>query len=104
VQLARLPFRQLWISLVHRWLPKATHRHQRRGFRDRAAERVTLELGPRTEQGYSTRLEREVDAERCTSLDQLARKRRVHSDKSLAMNAQGGPAGCHPQGVWTGGA
>ena len=40
-----------------------------RGFRDRAAERVTLELGPRSEQEIRSALEREVDAERWTSLD-----------------------------------
>ena len=44
-----------------------------RGFRDRAAERVTLELGPRTEQEIRTALEREVDAERWTSLDRALR-------------------------------
>ena len=32
-----------------------------RGFRDRAAERVTLELGPRSEQEIRTALEREVE-------------------------------------------
>jgi type IV secretory pathway VirD2 relaxase len=40
-----------------------------RGFRDRAAERLTLELGPRTEQEIQNGLEREVDADRRTSLD-----------------------------------
>ena len=40
-----------------------------RGFRDRAAERVTLELGPRSEQEIHTALEREVESERWTSLD-----------------------------------
>jgi type IV secretory pathway VirD2 relaxase len=44
-----------------------------RGFRDRAAERVTLELGPRTEQEIRSALEREVEAERWTSLDQSLR-------------------------------
>ena len=39
------------------------------GFRDRAAERVTLELGPRTEQQIRSALEKEVEAERWTSLD-----------------------------------
>ena len=41
----------------------------KQGFRDRAAERVTLELGPRTEQEIRTALEKEVEAERWTSLD-----------------------------------
>ncbi len=44
-----------------------------RGFRDRAAERVTLELGPRSEQEIRTALQREVDAERWTSLDRALR-------------------------------
>jgi type IV secretory pathway VirD2 relaxase len=39
------------------------------GFRGRAAERVTVELGPRSEQEIRASLEREVDAERWTSLD-----------------------------------
>ena len=44
-----------------------------RGFRDRAAERVTVELGPRSEQEIRTTLEREVEAERWTSLDRALR-------------------------------
>ena len=40
-----------------------------RGFRDRASERVTLELGPRSEQEIRSTLENEVEAERWTSLD-----------------------------------
>jgi type IV secretory pathway VirD2 relaxase len=44
-----------------------------RGFRDRAADRVTLELGPRSEREIRTGLEREVDAERWTSLDRALR-------------------------------
>ena len=40
-----------------------------RGFRDRAAERVTLELGPRSEQEIRASLEKEVEADRWTSLD-----------------------------------
>ncbi len=44
-----------------------------RGFRDRAAERVTLELGPRSEQEIRTALKREVEAERWTSLDRALR-------------------------------
>ena len=39
------------------------------GLRFRAEERVTLELGPRTALDIRTALEREVDAERWTSLD-----------------------------------
>jgi hypothetical protein len=44
-----------------------------RGFRGRAAERVTLELGPRSELEVRSALEREVEAERWTSLDRALR-------------------------------
>lgn len=44
-----------------------------RGFRDRAAERVTVELGPRSEHEIQTAIEREVDADRWTSLDRALR-------------------------------
>ncbi|HEV2099701.1 MAG TPA: DUF3363 domain-containing protein [Stellaceae bacterium] len=44
-----------------------------RGLRDRAAERVTLELGPRSAQQIRSVLEREVEAERWTSLDRALR-------------------------------
>ncbi|MBB2201622.1 relaxase/mobilization nuclease domain-containing protein [Gluconacetobacter tumulisoli] len=39
------------------------------GLRDRAAERVTLELGPRSEQEIRTALDTEIGADRWTSLD-----------------------------------
>ncbi|MBU2587583.1 MAG: DUF3363 domain-containing protein [Sphingobium sp.] len=41
----------------------------REGMRSRAEERVTLELGPRTEREIDRALAREVDADRWTSLD-----------------------------------
>ena len=44
-----------------------------RGFRDRAAGRVTLELGPRSEREVRSALEKEVDAERWTGLDRALR-------------------------------
>jgi type IV secretory pathway VirD2 relaxase len=44
-----------------------------RGFRARAEERATLELGPRNEQEIHSALEKEVDAERWTGLDQALR-------------------------------
>lgn len=44
-----------------------------RGIRDRAAERITLELGPRTEPQIHSALQREVEAERWTSLDRALR-------------------------------
>jgi type IV secretory pathway VirD2 relaxase len=45
-----------------------------RGFRIRAAERVALELGPRSEQEIKSALEREIDAERWTNLDRTLRQ------------------------------
>jgi type IV secretory pathway VirD2 relaxase len=44
-----------------------------RGLRARAADRVTLELGPRSEREISSALEREVEAERWTGLDRALR-------------------------------
>ncbi|MFZ2158085.1 MAG: DUF3363 domain-containing protein [Bradyrhizobium sp.] len=44
-----------------------------RGFRARAEERVTLELGPRSEQDIRSALERDVEAERWTGLDRALR-------------------------------
>jgi type IV secretory pathway VirD2 relaxase len=44
-----------------------------RGFRDRAAERVTLELGPRSEHEIHMALEREVGSDRWTTLDRALR-------------------------------
>jgi type IV secretory pathway VirD2 relaxase len=43
------------------------------GFRARAEERVTLELGPRSEQEIRFALESEVEAERWTGLDRVLR-------------------------------
>ena len=48
----------------------------KQGFRDRAAEHVTLELGPRSEPDIRIALNKEVDAERWTSLDRSLRARR----------------------------
>ena len=44
-----------------------------RGFRARAEERVTLELGPRSELAIQSALEKEVEAERWTNLDRALR-------------------------------
>ena len=60
------------------------------GLRGRAAERVTLELGPRSEQEIRAGLENEVGAERWTSLD---RSLRVISDEG------GGIADLRPCGA-----
>jgi type IV secretory pathway VirD2 relaxase len=46
-----------------------------RGLRGRAEERVTLELGPRSELEIRSTLEKEVDAERWTGLDRALRSR-----------------------------
>lgn len=45
----------------------------REGLRDRAENRVTLELGPRTQREIQTALAREVEADRWTSLDRTLR-------------------------------
>lgn len=47
----------------------------REGMRGRAAERVTVELGPRSEQEIHSALEREVDADRWTNLDRQLQQR-----------------------------
>ena len=44
-----------------------------RGFRSRAEERATLELGPRTDREIRSTLERDVEAERWTRLDRALR-------------------------------
>src|SRR5271157_5281751 len=44
-----------------------------RGFRGRAEERVSLELGPRSEREISAALRKEVEAERWTGLDRALR-------------------------------
>lgn len=46
------------------------------GLRARAEERVTVELGPRSERDIQTSLRREVDAERWTSLDRRLQRHR----------------------------
>jgi type IV secretory pathway VirD2 relaxase len=43
------------------------------GFRERAAERVALELGPRSKREIRSALEREVEGERWTNLDRALR-------------------------------
>jgi type IV secretory pathway VirD2 relaxase len=46
----------------------------REGLRARAEELATIELGPRSEREIGTALDREVDAERVTSLDRMLRR------------------------------
>jgi hypothetical protein len=52
------------------------------GFRERAAERVTLELGPHTERDIGSALEREADAERWTNLNRTLRH---HADAGAGI-------------------
>lgn len=47
----------------------------REGIRGRAEERATLELGPRSEHDVRSALEREVEADRWTSLDERLKER-----------------------------
>jgi hypothetical protein len=67
------------------------------GFRERAAERVTLELGPRTEREVRSALEREVEAERWTNLDARCAITQmpapVLSISGLALRAKTGTCG-----------
>jgi type IV secretory pathway VirD2 relaxase len=65
------------------------------GFRDRAAERVTLELGPRTEQEIRTALEKEVEAERWTSPDRSLRD--ISDEGGGVVDLRPGGAGEDPE-------
>ena len=62
-----------------------------RGLRDRASERVTLELGPRSEQEIRSALENEVEAERWTSLDRSLRNIADESGGDITDLRPGGP-------------
>ena len=65
------------------------------GFRGRAAERVTWELGPRSEHEVRSALEREVEAERWTSLDRALRDRA--DDGAGIADLRPGGAGDDPE-------
>jgi type IV secretory pathway VirD2 relaxase len=67
----------------------------KQGFRDRAAERVTLELGPRTERDIRSTLEREVEAERWTSLDRSLRD--ISDEGGGVVDFRPGGAGEDPE-------
>src|SRR3546814_2168671 len=54
----------------------------REGMRGRAEERVTVELGPRSEQDIRTALEREVDADRWRSEERRVGKECVSTCRS----------------------
>ena len=66
-----------------------------RGFRDRASERVTLELGPRSEREIRSALEAEVQAERWTSLDRSLRE--IADDGGGVVDLRPGAAGEDPE-------
>ena len=65
------------------------------GFRGRAAERVTLELGPRSEWEIRAGLEKEVDAERWTSLDRSLRG--ISDEGGGVVDLRPGGAGEDPE-------
>ena len=65
------------------------------GFRGRAAERVTLELGPRSEQEIRAGLEKEVEAERWTSLDRSLRD--ISDEGGGVTDLRPGSAGEDPE-------
>src|SRR5216683_3678526 len=61
-----------------------------RGFRARADDRVTLELGPRSQREIQSALEREVEAERWTNLDRALRDA-ADEGAGIANLRPGGP-------------
>lgn len=65
------------------------------GLRDRAAERVTLELGPRSEQEIRTALESEIGADRWTSLDRALQD--VSDEGGGVVDLRPGAGGEDPQ-------
>jgi type IV secretory pathway VirD2 relaxase len=69
-----------------------------RGFRGRATERVTLELGPRSEQEIRAGLETEVGAERWTSLDRSLRD--ISDEGGGIADLRRGGAGEDPELRW----
>lgn len=60
------------------------------GMRHRAEARVTLELGPRSEQDIAKAMKREVDAERWTGLDRRIRQMTAETDGLLDLRPTGG--------------
>ena len=65
------------------------------GLRSRAAERVTLELGPRSELEIRSALEKEADAERWTSLDRALRN--IADDNAGIVDLRPGASGDDPE-------
>jgi len=64
-------------------------------FRNRAAERITLELGPRSEQEIRSGLQKEVEAERWTSLDRALRD--IADDGAGVADLRPGGPGENPE-------
>lgn len=62
----------------------------REGLRDRAQARVTLELGPRSEQEIRTALEKEVEADRWTSLDRRLERMAQEMAGTVDLRPQAG--------------
>ena len=60
-----------------------------RGFRARAEQLVTLELGPRSEQEIRRALEKQVDADRWTPLDQALAREGAHHDGLIDLRPVG---------------
>src|SRR5271157_1793377 len=65
------------------------------GFPNRAAERITLELGPRSEQEIRAGLEKEVETERWTSLDRSLRD--ISDESGGIADLRPGRAREHPE-------
>ena len=65
------------------------------GFRQRAAERVGLELGPRSEKEIKVSLEKEVEAERWTSLDRALRN--IADESAGFLDLRPGAVGEDPE-------
>lgn len=62
----------------------------REGFRDRAEDRVTLELGPRSEREIQAALRKDVDAERWTGLDRTLRRIADHHGGIVDLRPENG--------------
>ena len=69
-----------------------------KGFRARAGERVTLEMGPRSEQEIRAGLKKEVGAERWTSLDRSLRD--ISDEGGGIADLRRGGAGEDPELRW----
>jgi type IV secretory pathway VirD2 relaxase len=65
------------------------------GFRQRAAERVTLELGPRSEVEMQAGLKKEVEADRWTSLDRTLRN--IADESAGFVDLRPGAVGDDPE-------